>query len=109
MLNFRWNRTVSDQPTTTVTTTRDDLRIRNLLDDPRLAHAMTLDLGPAFAAAAPVTDLALGRNRPERVFNRRRLLESDAAETGARRLERRPAVERGRTTRPRSKHLHGPA
>lgn len=83
MLKFHWNRTVTDVPTpvgtTTVTATRDDLRIRDLLDDPRLANAMTLDLGPAFAAAAPVADLAPRRQRPERVFNRRRLLEFDAA------------------------------
>ncbi|TDT18465.1 hypothetical protein BDK89_4086 [Ilumatobacter fluminis] len=82
MLKFHWNSTVTDEPATStnpVTTTRDDLRIRNLLDDPRLAAAMTLDLGPAFAAAAPVTDLAPRRHRPQRVFNRRRLLESDAA------------------------------
>ena len=76
MLKFHWNRSVTDGPTPTVAETRDDLRIRNLLDDPRLAAAMTLDLGPAFADAAPVTELAPSRRRPERVFNRRRLLES---------------------------------
>ena len=81
MLKFRWKRTVTDEPTTTtdVTTTRDDLRIRNLLDDPRLAQAMTLDLGPDFASAAPVPDLAPSADRPERVVNRHRLLDSDAA------------------------------
>ena len=84
MLKFHWNRTVTDEPaahdpTRHVTTTRDDLRIRDLLDDPRLATAMTLDLGEAFADAAPVNDLAASRPRPQRVFNRRRLLESDAA------------------------------
>lgn len=79
MLKFHWNRTVTDEPATRVATNRDDLRIRNLLDDPRLAAAMTLDLGPAFADAAPVTELAPRRHRPQRVFNRRRLLESDAA------------------------------
>lgn len=85
MLKFHWNRFTADDSTTStqstrhVTTTRDDLRIRNLLDDPRLAQAMTLDLGPTFATAEPATDLAPRRDRPERVFNRRRLLESDAA------------------------------
>ena len=77
MLKFQWNRTVTDEPTATstgrVTTTRDDLRIRNLLDDPRLAQAMALDLGSAF------DEVGLRRDRPEPVFNRRRLLESDAA------------------------------
>lgn len=97
MLKFHWSRCTDHDTTTSatsatstpstpstpstrhVTTTRDDLRIRNLLDDPRLAKAMTLDLGPAFATAVPATDLAPRRDRPERVFNRRRLLESDAA------------------------------
>ena len=83
MLKFHWKSIVTGErpPTATssVTTTRDDLRIRNLLDDPRLAKAMTLDLGPAFSDATPVFDLALRRDRPERVFNRRRLLEPDAA------------------------------
>lgn len=87
MLKFNWTRTVTDEPAVATTdpstrSARGDLRIRNLLDDPRLAAAMTLDLGPAFADAGPVTDLAplpARRQRPEPVFNRRRLLESDAA------------------------------
>ena len=44
---------------------RPDLQIRNLLDDPRLRRAMGLD-----TPAAP---------RPLRRFDRRRLLDDDAA------------------------------
>ena len=79
MLKFHWTRTTTDEPAPVVEHRSQDLSIRNLLDDPRLAHAMTLDLGDAFANAAPVTDFAPRRSRPTPVFNRRRLLESDAA------------------------------
>ena len=71
MLTFQWRSTITDAPTTTtIADANPDLAIRNLLDDPRLRQAMKT----APAAPAPVATVL-----PEPVFNRRRLLERDAA------------------------------
>jgi hypothetical protein len=58
---------------------RADLQIRNLLDDPGLRRAMGLDLS---LSAAEVAVVPAGRKiteRPQRPFDRRRLLEAAAA------------------------------
>ena len=74
MLTFQWRSTVTDTtPSTTLASENPELAIRDLLDDPALRRAMELEL----AAHAPLASIA--PVRPEPVFNRRRLLERDAA------------------------------
>jgi hypothetical protein len=55
---------------------RDDLKIRNLLDDPALRRAMGLDLVGAMVAPARAERLV--PSWPEPRFDRRRLLEAAA-------------------------------
>lgn len=77
MLKFRWHSVVDRTDRPAEPDTRDDgslldradLRIGNLLDDPRLRQAMGLDATPATSGAA----------RPEPRFDRRRLLDDVAA------------------------------
>jgi hypothetical protein len=76
MLKFQWRSTV-DAPTDhlTLASDRGELQVRNLLDDPTLRRAMSLDAAVVVAAPA----LVVATSRPEPVLNRRRLLERDAA------------------------------
>ena len=79
MLKFQWRPTVSDAPTDfrlSLASEHPDLTVRNLLDDPRLRRAMGLDVD---VASSPPSVPAGAAPRPEPVFNRRRLLERDAA------------------------------
>ena len=78
MLKFRWHSVVDRTDRPAELDTRDDgslldrvdLRIGNLLDDPRLRQAMGLDLTDEAAPAAA---------RPAPRFDRRRLLDDVAA------------------------------
>ena len=85
MLKLRWNRlftspALEPSHTDTPDTDRPDLRIGNLLDDPRLRRAMGLDV-----TALDVTVLDAARSdtadpeRPQPRFDRRRLLDEAAA------------------------------
>jgi hypothetical protein len=68
MLKLRWRRRAPRPDVHASLHDRPDLRIRNLLDDPRLRRSMGLD--------EPDVDVVV---RPEPRFDRRRLLDDRAA------------------------------
>ncbi|MDJ0771139.1 MAG: hypothetical protein QNJ12_20290 [Ilumatobacter sp.] len=74
---FTWKSVASTTPPLEVVTTslRDDLQIRNLLDDPRLRRSMGLEVLPYGVPAEPLPAPV----RPAVPFNRRRLLGEAAA------------------------------
>ena len=71
MLNLRWIRVTMPPPA--VPHHRDDLKVRNLLDDPRLRRAVGLD--PNGSEMPEVR----ARPMPDVRFDRRRLLDRAAA------------------------------
>jgi hypothetical protein len=82
MLKFQWRPTVSDAPTdvpSSLASEHPELTVRNLLDDPRLRRAMGLDVDAANTLPAVPAVSAVATARPEPRFNRRRLLQRDAA------------------------------
>jgi hypothetical protein len=75
---WKWNkRTATEHPAESLTT-RPDLQIRSLLDDPGLRRAMGLDQALTVATSVAPTVVSVNQ-RPRRRFDRRSLLEGVAA------------------------------